>query len=156
MTSPFMPSAVPTSGISSILKKIIRTHGSLRLEQNYRSTQNILDAAWGVVHNNRSRKAKKLWTENDYGELITCYEAMDESDEAGYVGTQIEDWHSEGVDYKDFAVFYRTNAQSRILRKHSALQTSPIRLSEGSVSMIGWRLKISLPTSVCFAIPMTL
>ncbi len=96
----------------------------LRLEQNYRSTQNILDAAWGVVHNNRARKAKKLWTENDLGELVTCYEAMDENDEAGYVGTQIEDWHTEGVDYKDFAVFYRTNAQSRIFEE--AFRTAKI------------------------------
>ena len=96
----------------------------LRLEQNYRSTQNILDAAWGVVHNNRERKAKKLWTENDLGEPVTCYEAMDENDEAGYVGTQIEDWHTEGVDYKDFAVFYRTNAQSRIFEE--AFRTAKI------------------------------
>ncbi|MYC78727.1 DNA helicase PcrA [Candidatus Poribacteria bacterium] len=96
----------------------------LRLEQNYRSTQNILDAAWGVVHNNKARKAKKLWTQNDFGELITCYEAMDENDEAGYVGAQIEDWHAEGVDYKDFAVFYRTNAQSRIFEE--AFRTADI------------------------------
>ena len=96
----------------------------LRLEQNYRSTQNILDAAWGVVHHNTERKAKKLWTENDIGELITCYEAMDENDEAGYVGTRIEDWHAEGVDYKDFAIFYRTNAQSRIFEE--ALRTANI------------------------------
>ena len=96
----------------------------LRLEQNYRSTQNILDAAWGVVHNNTERKAKKLWTQNAIGEPIICYEAMDENDEAGYVGTQIEDWHREGVDYKDFAIFYRTNAQSRIFEE--ALRTANI------------------------------
>ena len=96
----------------------------LRLEQNYRSTQNILDAAWGVIHNNRERKAKKLWTKNDIGELVTCYEAMDENDEAGYVGTKIEDWHAEGINYKDFAIFYRTNAQSRIFEE--ALRTANI------------------------------
>ena len=89
----------------------------LRLEQNYRSTQNILDAAWGIVQNNKARKPKKLWTEQDEGEQITCYEAMDENDEAGFVGTRIEDWHAEGVDYKDFAIFYRTNAQSRIFEE---------------------------------------
>ena len=103
----------------------------LRLEQNYRSTQNILDAAWGVVHNNRSRKAKKLWTENDLGELVTCYEAMDENDEAGYVGTQIEDWHTEGVDYKDFAVFYRTNAQSRIFEEAFRAANIPYQIVGG-------------------------
>ena len=103
----------------------------LRLEQNYRSTQNILDAAWGVVHNNRARKAKKLWTENDLGEPVTCYEAMDENDEAGYVGTQIEDWHVEGVDYKDFAVFYRTNAQSRIFEEAFRAANIPYQIVGG-------------------------
>ena len=103
----------------------------LRLEQNYRSTQNILDAAWGVVHNNRARKAKKLWTENDMGELVTCYEAMDENDEAGYVGTHIEDWHAEGVDYKDFAVFYRTNAQSRIFEEAFRTANIPYQIVGG-------------------------
>jgi len=96
----------------------------LRLEQNYRSTQNILDAAWHVVRNNRARKSKKLWTRNDLGELVTCYEAIDENDEAGYVGKKIEEWHVEGVDYSDFAIFYRTNAQSRIFEE--ALRTANI------------------------------
>ena len=103
----------------------------LRLEQNYRSTQNILDAAWGVVHNNKARKAKKLWTENDLGEPVTCYEAMDENDEAGYVGTQIEDWHAEGVDYNDFAVFYRTNAQSRIFEEAFRAANIPYQIVGG-------------------------
>ena len=103
----------------------------LRLEQNYRSTQNILDAAWGVVHNNSARKAKKLWTKNDSGELVTCYEAMDENDEAGYVGTQIQDWHAESVDYKDFAVFYRTNAQSRIFEEAFHAANIPYQIVGG-------------------------
>ena len=103
----------------------------LRLEQNYRSTQNILDAAWGVVHNNRARKAKKLWTKNDLGELVTCYEAMDENDEAGYVGTQIEDWHAEDVDYNAFAVFYRTNAQSRIFEEAFHAANIPYQIVGG-------------------------
>jgi DNA helicase-2/ATP-dependent DNA helicase PcrA len=103
----------------------------LRLEQNYRSTQNILDAAWGVVHNNRARKAKKLWTEQESGELVTCYEAMDENDEAGYVGTQIQDWHAEDVDYKDFAVFYRTNAQSRIFEEAFRAANIPYQIVGG-------------------------
>jgi len=103
----------------------------LRLEQNYRSTQNILDAAWNVVQNNKARKLKKLWTEQEDGELITCYEAMDENDEAGYVGTQIEDWHTEGVDYKDFAVFYRTNAQSRIFEEAFRAANIPYQIVGG-------------------------
>ena len=103
----------------------------LRLEQNYRSTQNILDAAWNVVQNNKARKPKQLWTEQEDGELITCYEAMDESDEAGYVGTQIEDWRAEGVDYKDFAVFYRTNAQSRIFEEAFRAANIPYQIVGG-------------------------
>ena len=103
----------------------------LRLEQNYRSTQNILDAAWSVVQNNKARKPKKLWTEQDGGEQVTCYEAMDENDEAGYVGTQIEDWRAEGVDYKDFAVFYRTNAQSRIFEEAFRAANIPYQIVGG-------------------------
>lgn len=96
----------------------------LRLEENYRSTQNILDAAWGIIHNNRHRREKKLWTRNDTGEQVICYEAIDENDEASYVGTKIEEWHAEGVDYSDFAIFYRTNAQSRTFE--DALRTANI------------------------------
>ena len=87
------------------------------LEQNYRSTQNILDAAWSVVRNNKARKPKKLWTENDKGDPVFCYEAIDENDEANYVVTQIERLHTEGVDYADFAIFYRTTAQSRVFEE---------------------------------------
>ena len=103
----------------------------LRLEQNYRSTQNILDAAWSVVQNNKKRKEKKLWTENDEGELVTCYEAMDERDEAGFVGTKIEDWHAEGVDYRDFAIFYRTNAQSRVFEEALRSANIPYQIVGG-------------------------
>lgn len=103
----------------------------LRLEQNYRSTQNILDAAWNVVQNNKARKSKKLWTEQEDGEQVTCYEAMDENDEAGYVGTQIADWNVEGVDYKDFAVFYRTNAQSRIFEEAFRAANIPYQIVGG-------------------------
>ena len=103
----------------------------LRLEQNYRSTQNILHAAWSVVQNNKARKPKKLWTENEEGEPITCYEAMDENDEAGFVGTKIEDWNAEGVDYRDFAIFYRTNAQSRIFEEALRAGNIPYQIVGG-------------------------
>ena len=103
----------------------------LRLEQNYRSTKNILEAAWSVVQNNKARKAKKLWTKNEEGELVTCYEAMDERDEAGFVGTKIEDWHAEGVDYKDFAIFYRTNAQSRVFEEALRSANIPYQIVGG-------------------------
>ena len=85
----------------------------LRLEQNYRSTQNILSAAYEVVRNNQRRKEKKLWTENGRGDLIDCYEAIDEVDEAKYVIKQIRDVRSKGLKYADCVIFYRINAQSR-------------------------------------------
>ena len=85
----------------------------LRLEQNYRSTQNILSAAYNVVRNNRRRKEKKLWTQNGTGELIDCYEAIDEVDEAKYVIKQIREARDRGRKHGDCVVFYRINAQSR-------------------------------------------
>ena len=103
----------------------------LRLEQNYRSTQTILDAAWSVVQNNKARKEKKLWTENEVGELVTCYEAMDENDEAGFVGTKIEDWNADGIDYRDFAIFYRTNAQSRVFEEALRAANIPYQIVGG-------------------------
>ena len=85
----------------------------LRLEQNYRSTQNILSAAYEVVRNNRLRKEKKLWTENSTGAPIDCYEAIDEVDEAKYVIRQIRESRSQGRKHGDCVIFYRINAQSR-------------------------------------------
>ncbi len=85
----------------------------LRLEQNYRSTQNILSAAYEVVRNNRLRKEKKLWTENSTGAPIDCYEAIDEVDEAKYVIRQIREARLQGLKHGDCVIFYRINAQSR-------------------------------------------
>ena len=90
--------------------------GVFRLEQNYRSTQTILEAAHNVVVNNRRRKEKKLWTENPEGGKILCYEAIDEKGEADYVTDLVTKLCSDGdYQYSDFAVFYRINAQSRTL-----------------------------------------
>ena len=85
----------------------------LRLEQNYRSTQNILSAAYHVVRNNSRRKEKRLWTQNNAGDAIDCYEAIDEVDEAKHVIRQIREARSRGVKYGDSVIFYRINAQSR-------------------------------------------
>ncbi|MCX5734777.1 MAG: DNA helicase PcrA [candidate division NC10 bacterium] len=88
----------------------------IKLEQNYRSTQNILDAAGGVVANNAGRKGKTLWTENPAGEAIVVYQAGDEQVEAGFIVERIRELAAEqGHSLDDFAVFYRTNAQSRVL-----------------------------------------
>jgi DNA helicase-2/ATP-dependent DNA helicase PcrA len=85
------------------------------LEQNYRSTKRILGIASAVIANNRARRDKRLWTENDEGEQAKVYRAWDESEEAGWVAQTVRSLHGQGLPYGDVAVFYRTNAQSRVL-----------------------------------------
>src|SRR5436309_205029 len=87
----------------------------VRLEQNYRSTQNILDAANGVIANNRGRKSKNLWSELGQGDPIKVRELEDEHAEARFVTGEILRLLDEGVARSEIAVFYRTNAQSRVL-----------------------------------------
>ncbi|MCT7233188.1 DNA helicase II, partial [Salmonella enterica subsp. enterica serovar Oranienburg] len=82
------------------------------LEQNYRSTQNILSAANAVIGHNFDRKAKNLWTDSGAGERIVGYTGYSQHDEAQFVADEIEAIHRRGVDYSQVAVFYRTNAQS--------------------------------------------
>ena len=96
----------------------------IRLEQNYRSTQSILDAANAVIANNRGRKGKHLWTNNGVGEKILHYEAMNESDEASFVANQILS-ESRGRNLNQFAILYRTNAQSNALER--AFKRSGVR-----------------------------
>ena len=86
----------------------------IRLEQNYRSTSNILDAANAVIENNQGRKSKKLWTDNDRGDRIETFTADSERDEAHFVCRKIMEGVRNGMNYGDFAVLYRMNAQSRI------------------------------------------
>lgn len=87
----------------------------VRLEQNYRSTGHILAAANAVVANNARRKPKRLFTDAGDGEKIRVFQASDERDEGRWIGSEIEKLHDGGTSYDDIAVFYRTNAQSRIL-----------------------------------------
>ncbi|MBQ6410869.1 MAG: UvrD-helicase domain-containing protein, partial [Atopobiaceae bacterium] len=87
----------------------------IRLEQNYRSTGHILEAANAVVANNSRRKPKRLFTDSGDGEPIRLYQASDERDEGRWIGSEIEKLHDSGTSYDDMAVFYRTNAQSRVL-----------------------------------------
>ena len=88
---------------------------TIRLEQNYRSTQNILDAANAVIRHNVGRKGKTLWTENGAGEAVTVKTCFNEGDEANYVVGQIMMNYRRGVDWKENAVLYRMNAQSNAL-----------------------------------------
>jgi DNA helicase-2/ATP-dependent DNA helicase PcrA len=102
------------------------------LEQNYRSTQRILDAANAVIANNAARKPKHLWTEQVGGELITRYQAEDERDEAAFVAheiTRLTD--TEGCRFSDLAVFYRTNAQSRVIEEALVRAGIPYRVVGG-------------------------
>ena len=85
----------------------------LCLDQNYRSTRNILEAAHHIIRNNQKRKEKKIWTENEEGSKITCYGSTNPTDEAGYVLRQIQKWREHGKKYEDLAILYRINAQSR-------------------------------------------
>ncbi|RKU09452.1 DNA helicase PcrA [Candidatus Poribacteria bacterium] len=85
----------------------------LRLVQNYRSTKNILEAAYHVIRNNQKRKEKQIWTDNKRGSAITLHEATEDIREADYVLRQIREWRGRGRKYGDCVIFYRINAQSR-------------------------------------------
>ena len=103
------------------------------LEQNYRSTQTILDAANAVISNNLSRKPKKLWTAGDKGEKIVRYKADDETEEALWVTGEIQRLHEEeDVPWKDIAVFYRTNAQSRVIEEQLVRSQKPYKVIGGT------------------------
>ena len=104
----------------------------IRLEQNYRSTKNILNAANEVIANNTSRKSKTLWTENSEGERIHFREFMNGYEEAEYVIGEISRAHREnGAKYKDCAVLYRTNAQSRLFEEKCLLANIPYKIVGG-------------------------
>ncbi|MCI2957883.1 UvrD-helicase domain-containing protein [Agromyces atrinae] len=102
------------------------------LEQNYRSTQNILSAANAVIGNNFDRKDKKLWTAVGDGEKITGYTGYTAHDEAQFIADEIEALHRSGVDYRDIAVFYRTNAQTRALEEIFVRSALPYRVVGGT------------------------
>jgi len=90
---------------------------TIRLEQNYRSTQTILSAANAVIDNNSNRLGKNLWTEGNEGRPITLYAAFNERDEAYFIVNEIKSQNREGQDYRGMAILYRSNAQSRILEE---------------------------------------
>ncbi|MGG6432825.1 DNA helicase PcrA [Anoxybacillus sp. D401a] len=102
------------------------------LEQNYRSTKRILQAANAVIEHNTQRKPKKLWTENSEGHALVYYEAMTEVDEAQFVVGKIKEYVDAGKRaYKDFAVLYRTNAQSRVLEEMLLKANIPYKIVGG-------------------------
>ena len=104
----------------------------IRLEQNYRSTQNILDAANGLSGHNNARKGKNLWTENGTGSKVLSYRAVDEIGEAMFVVRQIEDSAARGQKFSDNAVLYRTNAQSNTVERQLVRAGIPYRIVGGT------------------------
>ena len=103
----------------------------IRLEQNYRSTQSILNAANAVIAHNLGRKGKRLWTANGAGDPVTVYEAADEGSEANYVAGQIMS-KSKGKNFSDYAILYRTNAQSNAIEYAFKRNGIPYRIIGGT------------------------
>ena len=104
----------------------------IRLEQNYRSTQNILNAANEVISNNTERKPKRLWTENEEGSMVQFRQFLNGFEEAEYIVGEISKEHREGkYHYRDCAILYRTNAQSRLFEEKCLLANIPYKLVGG-------------------------
>ncbi|GAA1580273.1 ATP-dependent helicase [Leucobacter aridicollis] len=104
----------------------------VKLEQNYRSTQNILSAANAVIGNNFDRQDKKLWTAEGDGDKIVGFTGYSQHDEARFVAEEIEDLHRDGMAYGDIAVFYRTNSQTRALEELLIRSAIPYRVLGGT------------------------
>ena len=103
----------------------------IRLEQNYRSTQNILDAANKVISHNENRKGKTLWTDNGKGELITYHTAESDRDEGIFIAEKVLDGYRSGKKYSDFAVLYRMNSQSNLVEQSFVRMGIPYRIIGG-------------------------
>lgn len=122
------------ANIGNILnfEKVFPNAKTIKLEQNYRSTQNILNAANDVIRNNLSRKEKRLWTENEEGDRIACRQFMTAFEEAEYIAGDISKRVGAGeVKYSDCAVLYRTNAQSRMFEEKFLMANIPYKIVGG-------------------------
>jgi len=119
--------------ISNIIdfEKDFKNATTIMLEQNYRSTKKILDLANRVIKNNFGRKDKKLWTENQEGEPIVYEELPDSEDEALFVGSKIDEFMAKGHSLSDFAILYRTNAQSRSFEETFIRKNIPYKIVGG-------------------------
>jgi DNA helicase-2/ATP-dependent DNA helicase PcrA len=104
---------------------------TIRLEQNYRSTSNILSAANAVIDNNSGRLGKELWTEGEEGKKIVLYAGFNEVDEARFIVSKIKDFHEQGASLTECAILYRNNAQSRVLEEALLHQRLPYRIYGG-------------------------
>ena len=103
----------------------------IKLEQNYRSTTNILDAANDVIKNNKERKEKNLWSNKGTGDKITYYRAFNGIDESQYVTREIKKLINNGIEYENIAILYRTNAQSHVMEEELLKNSIPYRIVGG-------------------------
>jgi DNA helicase-2/ATP-dependent DNA helicase PcrA len=103
----------------------------IRLEQNYRSTTTILNAANGLINQNSGRLGKELWTDQGKGDPISLYTGFNEIDEARYIVSRIKDWTAQGNNYSESAILYRSNAQSRVLEEALLRSQIPYRIYGG-------------------------
>lgn len=90
----------------------------IKLEQNYRSSKNIIDAATAVISKNMARKGKEMWTDNEQGDSISIVECLDDRSEADFIAKEVKRLIKDGVSPREIAIFYRTNAQSRVIEDH--------------------------------------
>ncbi|WP_371374705.1 DNA helicase II [Thalassotalea aquiviva] len=104
---------------------------TIRLEQNYRSTGNILNAANTLISHNNNRMGKELWTDDDAGESISLYTAFNEIDEARFIASKIKQWQDDGNSLDDVAILYRNNAQSRLQEEALLQRQIPYRIYGG-------------------------
>ena len=110
------------------LQKDFKDIEVFRLEQNYRSTGNILEAANNIILNNDSRMGKNLWTEDKSGDLVKIFSASDETEEANFVVDTLQNFVSEDYSKNEIAVLYRSNAQSRIFEEKLIANGIPYRI----------------------------
>lgn len=104
---------------------------TIKLEQNYRSTETILEAANAVIVNNSARLGKELWTEGNKGDPISLYAAFNELDEARFISNKIKEWQDQGGNLEEVAILYRSNAQSRVIEEALLSQQLPYRIYGG-------------------------
>jgi DNA helicase-2/ATP-dependent DNA helicase PcrA len=113
------------------LQKDFNIKNVIKLEQNYRSKNNILNAANSIIENNNDRLGKNLWTASGDGDLIKQYTALDDRSETAYILDEIKMCHRAGIDYKQIAILYRNNAQSRVIEMAMVSNNIPYRVYGG-------------------------
>ena len=132
MTSPFINSVVLIFSNILNFEQVFPDAKVIKLEQNYRSTGTILNAANAVIRNNRGRKDKTLWTDNDEGDKIQFRQFDTAYDEAEFIVDDIcRKARGNGANYNDFAILYRTNAQSRLFEEKFVTANIPYKIVGG-------------------------